>query len=285
MGLASRKFEIECQATTQFVNQGGGYDNAGATSMTQVISLAPRKRGTLNSLLQFAIDAHGGFDRWRQLDGVSAHLRSAGVLWSLKRQPGVLDDVYVGAALHREWVSHSPFGEPNLRSSFEPHRVAIETTEGRVVEERFQPRASFDGHGIDTPWDRLQLAYFAGYAMWTYLTSPFLLAVEGVETEEIQPWQEQGETWRCLRVIFPSSIATHSTVQTFYFDSKGLLRRHDYDAEVLGGTAAAHFVYDYKEFSGILVPTKRSVLGRREDGTAIPDPVIVTIDLSEVVFK
>ena len=253
--------------------------------MIQVTSLAPRRWGTLNSLLQLTIDAHGGFDRWQGLEGVSAHLRNGGALWPLKHQQGVLDDVYVRAALHTEWASHSPFGEPNLRSSFEPHRVAIKTTEGRVVEERFRPRDSFQGHGLDTPWDRLQLAYFAGYAMWTYLTTPFLLATESVETEEIQPWQEQGDTWRRLRVNFPPSIATHSTVQTFYFDATGLLRRHDYDAEVLGGSPAAHFLHDYEEFSGILVPTRRRVLGRRADGTSIPDPVIVTINLSEVVFS
>ena len=253
--------------------------------MTQAISLAPRSWRTLNGLLQLTIDAHGGFDRWRRLDGVSAHLRSGGVLWSLKHQQGIFDDVYVRAALHSEWASHFPFGGPDLRSSFEPGRVAIETTEGRVVEERFQPRDSFKGHGLDTPWDRLQLAYFAGYAMWTYLTTPFLLALEGVETEEIQPWQEQGETWRRLKVTFPRSIATHSTVQTFYFDPKGFLKRHDYDAEVLGGIPAAHFVYDYEEFSGILVPTRRVVLGRSPDGTSIPDPVVVTIELSDVAFR
>jgi len=33
---------------------------------------------------------------------------------------------------------------------------------------------------------------------------------------------------------------------------------------------------------GILVPTKRRMLGLREDGTSIPDPLIVSLDLSEV---
>ena len=174
--------------------------------------------------------------------------------------------------------------KPNLRTSFEAHRVAIETTDGRVVEERLQPRESFVGHGVDTPWDRLQLAYFAGYAMWTYLTTPFLFAMDGVTTEELEPWRENGEMWRRLKVTFPHSIATHSTVQMFYFGSDGLLRRHDYDAEVLGGSPAAHYVYEYQEFSGILVPTKRRVLGRRPDGTPAPDQLIVTIDLSDVEF-
>ena len=80
------------------------------------------------------------------------------------------------------------------------------------------------------------------------------------------------------------ALATHSTVQTFYFDTAGLLGRHDYDAEVLGGTPAAHYVHDYQEFSGILVPTRRRVLARTPDGTPVPDPLIVTIDLTEMEF-
>jgi hypothetical protein len=36
-------------------------------------------------------------------------------------------------------------------------------------------------------------------------------------------------------VTFPETIASHSTVQTYYFDSKtGLQRRMDYDVEVNG---------------------------------------------------
>jgi hypothetical protein len=162
---------------------------------------------TMNSLAQLTIDAHGGPERWWRFEHVSAHLRNDGVLWTLKHQHGVLADVNVRVAFHREWASHAPFVEPNVRTCFEPHRVAIETMDGKVIEERLRPRDSFAGHGLDTPWDRLQLAYFAGYAMWTYLTTPFLL-----------------------------------------------------------------------------VPTKRRVLGRRPDGTPAPDPLIVTIDLSEVEF-
>ena len=47
-----------------------------------------------------------------------------------------------------------------------------------------------------------QLVYFAGYAMWTYLTTPFLFVMDGVATEELQPWHENGETWRRLKVTF-----------------------------------------------------------------------------------
>jgi hypothetical protein len=238
----------------------------------------------MNDLAQLTINAHGGTQRWRQFAYVSAHVRARGVLWTLKHQQGVLDDVTVRVALHREWASHTPFVESNARTSFEPHRVALETTQGRVIEERLNPRASFAGHEMETPWDRLQLAYFAGYAMWTYLSTPFLLTMDGVSSEELSPWREDGETWRRLKVIFPMGIATHSTVQTFYIGSDGLLKRHDYSVEISGDSPAAHYVHDYRETSGILVPTRRRVFRRRPDGTSVRDPFLVTLDLSDVEF-
>jgi hypothetical protein len=43
--------------------------------------------------------------------------------------------------------------------------------------------------------------------------------------------EREGETWRRLKATFPPEIATHSTVQTFYVGSDGLLKRHDYNVE------------------------------------------------------
>jgi hypothetical protein len=238
----------------------------------------------VHTLARETIDAHGGLDRWQQLEHASAHLRTGGVLWMLKQQQGVLDDVRVRVALHRQWTSHAPFVEPTWRTSFEPHRVAIETTGGLVVDERFAPRDAFADHALTTPWDRLHLAYFAGYAMWTYLTAPFVFAMDGVATEELEPWHENGEVWRRLQATFPPGIATHGTVQTFHVGPDGLLRRHDYDADVLGGIPAAHYLHDYQDISGIQVPTRRRVFGRGPDGLPAPEPLVVTIDLIEVEF-
>jgi len=66
--------------------------------------------------------------------------------------------------------------ESDDRWIFTPNRVWIERRDGTVVEERFEPRASFAGHVRETPWDRLHLTYFLGYAIWNYLTAPFLFA-------------------------------------------------------------------------------------------------------------
>ena len=68
----------------------------------------------MSDLATLAIDAHGGLDRWRHLKTVSARLVQSGVLWQLKGQNGVLDDVHVSIDLHKEWASHRPFGHRSL---------------------------------------------------------------------------------------------------------------------------------------------------------------------------
>jgi hypothetical protein len=238
----------------------------------------------MNDLLTTVIDAHGGLERWSQLEAVSARLIQGGALWALKGHEGVLDDVFARASLHQERESHHPFGAPDRRSAFTPERVAIEATNGDVVEAMDQPRASFAGHTLETPWTRLQLAYFVGNAMWTYLTQPFTFALPGFETSELEPWQEKGEEWRRLHVIWPGYLATHSTEQTLYFGTDGLIRRHDYNVEISGGSEAAHYISDYTQVAGIMVPTKHRIFPRAPDNQALEEPLLVAIDVSEIAF-
>jgi hypothetical protein len=238
----------------------------------------------MTDLLEKVIEAHGGLERWNQLDSVSAHLIQGGALWGLKGQSGVLDDVVVTARLHEERASHRPFGAPGRHSSFTPERVAIEDENGEVLESLDQPRASFAGHTLETPWNNLQLAYFVGTAMWTYLTQPFTFAMPGFETSELEPWEEAGQRWRRLRVIWPSKLATHSTEQTLYFNDAGHIARHDYNVEISGGTPAAHYLSDYTEIAGISVPTKHRIFPRNPDGQSLSEALVVSIDLSEIAF-
>jgi hypothetical protein len=240
----------------------------------------------MTDLLALAVAAHGGLDRFNQFKTVSAHLVLGGRMWALKGQEGVMSNarIRVTVDLQQEWASLAPFKLPNHYTDFTPERVAVETTEGVVVEERTNPRAAFAGHTRQTPWDDLHFIYFASYAMWTYLTIPFSLTWAGFEVAEIEPWHEQGETWRRLKVKFPPHIASHSTEQTFYFGEDGLLRRHDYEVEISGNTPAAHFVSDYQDVSGIMIPTKRRVFTRRLDNSPALDTVLISIDLSEIRF-
>ncbi|OOG15448.1 MULTISPECIES: hypothetical protein [Pseudomonas] len=49
-----------------------------------------------------------------------------------------------------------------------------------------QPRESFQDHEENTPWDPLHRAYFNGYALWSYLTMPFLFTVAAIGLSDIR---------------------------------------------------------------------------------------------------
>jgi hypothetical protein len=141
--------------------------------------------------------------------------------------------------------------------------------------------AAFAGHTMNTPWDLLHRGYFNGYARWTYLTTPFLMAMPGFEVTEIAPWQEGAERWRGLRARFPDLIASHSGEQDFYFGDDFLLRRHDYQLEIAGGIPVAQYVYDIVESDGFRFPAKRRVYVRGPHLKAIRDLLLISLDLSD----
>jgi hypothetical protein len=239
----------------------------------------------MTDLIDLAIEAHGGLDRFLGFSSLTAKLHQGGVLWGLKGKPTVLADCHVRVDLHQERVSHWPFAPTSNHSVFTPSRVTIETPDGDVVEELTDPRGAFAGYEMETHWSDPQVAYFSGYTMWTYLTAPFILKRPGVVANEIEPWQESDQTWRRLHVSFPNEIATHSTEQTFYFDGAGLLVRHDYEVDIQGKNAAARYLTDYVMVEGISLPSKMRIFPRQPNNTPKVEPLIVSVDLSDYEFK
>ena len=239
----------------------------------------------MNPLLSEVLEAQGGLERWRQFNSLSATIVTGGELWGFK---GLVQDAAprrMTIDLHREWGSVDPFGGPNWLTDFTADRIAIVTRDGTTIAERADPRAAFAGHTLTTPWDPLHRAYFNGYALWTYLTAPFLLAEPGFKVADIAPVKEGDETWRGLRATFPDNIATHSREQDFYFAPDGLLRRHDYHVDVAGGFAAAQLVSGFVEAQGLRFPTRRRAYQRGPDLCPKPDPLMVSIDLSDFALR
>jgi len=129
------------------------------------------------------------------------------------------------------------------------------------------------------------VAYFSSYALWNYLTIPFLYTYPGFVTEELASWQENGEEWQPLRVTVPDHIASHSRQQVAYFGPDGLLRRHEYTVDVLAGASGLNYAADYLNVDGIVVPTKRRVYAADANKQKIPEPVLVAIDIRDISFQ
>ncbi len=64
----------------------------------------------------------------------------------------------------------------------------------------------------------------------------------------------------------------------------GLLRRWDHPVDSLGGDPALHYPSDYRQFDGILVPTRRRVYVRNPDGTPDLGVTSITIDVTNMSF-
>jgi len=239
----------------------------------------------INELLSQVIDAHGGIDRWNRHEKVEATIVAGGGFFRLKGFPQDSTPRRMTVWLHEKRASVLPFGAPDQRTMFTPERIAVEKLDGTTIAERPIPKDSFSGHQMHTPWDALHRAYFDGEALWTYLTTPFLLTMNGVRVEETEPWREGTETWRVLRAYFPGSIETHCGIQDFFFDEDLMLRRHDYNVNVAGGFAAAQLTSDYVVVNGIHLPTKRRAYTRGNDRQPILEMQMVSIDLSEVRFE
>jgi hypothetical protein len=106
----------------------------------------PTSQGThLDTLLANVLKSHGGLDNWTRIKRVVARLSLGGPFWAARDW----SDVYAGQTVtidpHREQIEFTPFTGPDLTSvlDVEPERVVIKSADGRVVDERTNPRASF----------------------------------------------------------------------------------------------------------------------------------------------
>ena len=237
-------------------------------------------------LFELALNAHGGLDRWRQVQSLDVRISLTGGLYRLKGYPDGVPNTLMHVETRRIAVDVSPWIGMGTVGHFVPDRVWITDGERRVIDQRSDPRASFAGHTRETPWDQFHRLYFTSYAMWNYLNTPFLFTLPGFEVKEIEPHQENGESWRCLWVKFPPDVPTHNGFQaggeqTFFFNEKGLLQRLDYVA--VG--PAAHYCFDHATFGGLVFPTLRRVVSRAPSGPRVNAPTSVLLQITDVVVN
>ena len=237
----------------------------------------------MSDLLSEMLDAHGGLDTWRKLKEFTGHMSGGGPLFERIGWPDGVRDVNFTGSCDEQRISQWPIGREGSRSLVLADHATLSDSAGKTVAERHNPEEAFP----DDPakgWDELNLAFFAGYAMWNYLAAPFIFTLPGTETQELPPLDEDGRTLRRLVVRYPQGIATHSPEETFFVSDEGLIVRVDYAPKVTGNRPAANYASEHKRVEGGLVmPTRRIVKPKSPDG-AVQDMVVIQVDIDRLAY-
>jgi hypothetical protein len=212
----------------------------------------------MTALLEAAIEAYGGMACWRGVRAIDVRFNFSGAVLVVKGFPRHLQPSCSIDVRDCRVVFQRLGGDGDDRWIFTPERVWIERRDGSVIAQRDHPRDAFADHVWETHWDGLHLTYFIGYAMWNYVSIPFLFAQPGFVTRELDGHVENDEHWRVLEVTYPDGVPAHTKTQKFYFGPDLLLRRMDYSTDVARGVAA-HYCFDHRPYDGLMVSTLRRV--------------------------
>ena len=156
---------------------------------------------------------------------------------------------------------------------------------GSVIETVDDPKEAMARLAYDAPWSAMDAAYFASEAWWTYLTAPFLFTYPGFRVQEVAPFVEDGVSYRTLKVDFPTVVDSRTAEQFFHFADDGLLFRHTYTVDILDGATGANYPSQWETIDGIAVPMVRRIYGYDDDSKKIPEPVLVSLDISDLHFR
>jgi len=211
----------------------------------------------MTSTLEAILDAHGGLDYWRSLSSIDIEISAHGFLFRAKH---VRPQRHIRLTINTRTpqVTLHDYPGPGQRTVLHgAQRVEIQDAYGAVLQTRANPRASFSHWRRSWHWDAMDFAYFSGYAA----------APAGMTRP---------------KATFPPGLPTHSPTQVLLFDQSGRLTRHDYTAEVVGSWAkAAHLCQDYRQFGGLLLPTRRRVYPAGPFTRPLPAPTLVAIDIHD----
>jgi hypothetical protein len=217
-----------------------------------------------------ALEAYGGELFWRQARSIRAIVSTTGLAFVLKGQRP-FRRIGVECGVREPFTRLTPMDAAGNSGVLRRGDVFLENSTGSVIAHRQNARSFFPYGRRLFWWDSLDQTYFAGYALWNYLVFPALLLRQDID------WEETGANRLLAR--FPEHIPTHSPVQEFLFDPvSGLLRQHNYTAEVMGGWAkAANTVIAHGTWNGIPYPAHRRVTPRKKDGSPAGGPVLIDL--------
>ena len=88
-----------------------------------------------------------------------------------------------------------------------------------------------------------------------------------------------------MKVTFPDHVKSHTREQISCFGPDGLIRRHDYTVDILGGATGLNYASDYRDVDGIIFPTKRRIYAYEGDYQLVPEPLLVKIDMGKITLQ
>jgi hypothetical protein len=210
------------------------------------------------AVVERACAAYGGATRWHRHRIVLVPRLLTGLLPALKGYPytfGLPSRFVLSTA--RAAATFEDYPLPGAQGRFDEGTVWLLDAQGREQARSADHRASFRGWRKWRRWTPLDALYFFGYALTHYHAVPFSLG----DARLLRHRQRGGLD--ALTVEFPPALHTHCRRQTFYFDAEGLIRRHDYVADIAGWWArGAHFWNDYVRVDGAPIARTRHVVAR-----------------------
>ncbi|MCW9055664.1 MAG: hypothetical protein OQK47_03500 [Gammaproteobacteria bacterium] len=224
-----------------------------------------------NQLLERVIRAHGGKERWQQVESIQLSLNIFGPILITKFKSPWLSNITACIYTEKPYVSFHNFPEEGMTSIFDAYNVYIFDDNDQITSERDFSLKSNQRSKPRLQWDHLDLVYFLGIAVWNYSCSPFLLQNDKVECHKGKAIIDvDGSHLDALNVTFPSSMPCQSKQQVFYFSDKGLLRRNDYIGKAFSPVSiGTSYYHQYETVDGFAFPTRRTLFPRLWNGRAL----------------
>jgi hypothetical protein len=94
----------------------------------------------MDDLLARVLEAHGGLENWANIAGLEATRSLGGPFWELRGWPEVYAGQTATLETNRQHITFAPYHTSTF--DVDPECVSIQTSDGRVVEERVALRAS-----------------------------------------------------------------------------------------------------------------------------------------------
>jgi hypothetical protein len=235
--------------------------------------------------LRRILNSSGALDRWRSFDRFEVHLSAAGSILAKKTDAGALKDIVVTGETRFQSVEIAGILNGTDRGLCRADWVALESASGAFHSEQMVASDHFARVGASERWNKFDLLYYCGMAMWNFVNGPYLLADLEDSVLDYTANEVDGEAWQSIRVRYPDHMAAESREQIFHFDSRNRHRRTDYLGSAIMHRPVAHLMSAHQSFSDIPVPTLKRARFLDEHGEISQEAVAIDVEIFDLIFS